>query len=184
MPPAAVAMTPVTTGAMSQQPAWSTAQAVFSGPTTFEHFAVLQRIDPDNKPVPFVTRHWASQVLESVLDDLTADTVLVRRWETAESFGGQALPWDGVITVALPTVDSVPPGTRLQPVLEIATDRMPVPRTDASRLSAAAKASLTDMLLAAGFCSFSAGTLAARRVGSAGWRVASRNGERVPKSRK
>ncbi len=174
--PAGVIGTPVSSALMSQQSAWSTAQAVFSGQTTSEHFAVLQRIDPNNEPVSFVTRHRASQALESVLDDLTADSALVRRWEAAEFLARQALPRDGVITGALTAVESVPPGTPLQPELEI--PRMPVSQTDAGRQPVAPRASLTDMLLAAGFCSFSAGTLAASRVGSGQWRVGSRKRER------
>ncbi len=75
--PAGVTITPVSTALISLQSAWSTAQAVISGPTTFEHSAVLQRVDPNNVLFPFVTRHRASQVLESVLDELAS----VRRTE-------------------------------------------------------------------------------------------------------
>ena len=88
--PAGVTITPVSTGLMSQQPAWSTAQPVVNAPTSSEHSVVLQRTDHGNVPVPFVTRPRTGLVPDSVLDELASDAVLRARVE-----GGRVGWWAG-----------------------------------------------------------------------------------------
>jgi len=75
LPPAAVTIAPASTGLMSLQPAWSTAQPVANTPTRSEHSVFLQRTDHDNAPVPFLTRPRTGFVTDSVLNELASDRV-------------------------------------------------------------------------------------------------------------
>jgi hypothetical protein len=127
-----------------QRPVTSTAQRAIQSQTGREHSVVAQ---PTNR------------VLDYVLDELASDAVLVRMWKASETVGasGRSSPGD------------IDPGAGLGPCATLfiergvdpdSTGRMP--RQDPPRQSAAHKAWLTDILLAAGFCSFGAGLVAAR----------------------
>ncbi len=159
--PAGASITPVATGFISGQPGSSTAQPLLNAPTSYEHSVVLRRTYHDNVAAPLLTRPRAGLVLDSVLDDLTSDAVLLRGWKAATSFGAPVLPLFDV-TDAPMEFNAAPCAKGFQPASEVLTGRMSVPRTEPHRQPASSKACLTDILLAAGFCSFGAGTLAAR----------------------
>jgi len=144
---------------MAQQPAWSTAQAVVKASTSSEQVVVLRRTDHGNLPAPFSTRLQASQVPDSVLDELASDAVLVRSQQAAGTSGMPVLPWDGVITDAPMAVDPVPAGAGSQPVLEISTGKMPMPPSDSFRQPSGFAARLAVILLAAGPCGYASGIL-------------------------
>jgi len=150
---------PVSTGFMSQQPAWSTAQAVVKVPTRSEHSAVLRRTQLDTSPAPFSTRLRASLVPDSVLDELASDPVLVRSQPAAETFGIPVLPWNGVVTGAPMAVDPVPHGAGSQPAPEISTGTMRMPQSDSSRQPSGFAARLAVILLAAGPFGYASGIL-------------------------
>jgi len=80
LPLAGVTIAAGSTGLMSQQPAWSTAQPVVNPPTRSEHFGVLQRTDHDNGAVPFLTRLRSGLVPDSVLDELALDPEVRGAW--------------------------------------------------------------------------------------------------------
>jgi MBG domain (YGX type)/Bacterial Ig-like domain (group 3) len=157
LPSATVALTPIATGFMPQQPAWSTVQAVVKVPTSSEHIVVLQRTDHSNVSAPGLTRLRANHVPESILNELASDTVLVRSQQTAETFGMPVLPWDGVITDAPMAVDVAPRGAGSRPVSEIPADKMPMPQSDSSRQASGFAARLAVILLAAGPCGYASG---------------------------
>ena len=162
LPPTGVTIIPIATGFISEQLAWSTARPVVNAPATSAHSVVLERTVHDSLD-PLFTGFRSSLVPDPVLDELATDVVRVRGWRPAGTGSVPVLPWDGVATGAPMVVDPVPPGTPLQPVSAIPAGMMPAPLSDGPRLSAAPNASLADILLAAGFCSFGARTLAAGR---------------------
>ncbi len=159
--PTGASITPFATGLTLGQPGWSTAQPILNAPTSSEHSVVLPRTDHGGVPAPLSRGHRAGVVPDSVLDELISDTVLVRGWTAVGSIGGQVLPRYAV-TGEPDALDVAQHGTRVQPVSEVRTGRMPLLETKPHRQPASSKACLTDILLAAGFCSFGAGTLAAR----------------------
>ena len=131
-----------------QQPATTAAKPAIYSQTDHEHSLVPQ---PTNR------------VLDYVLDELAADSVLVRMRKANETVGSWSLHSPGVLDT------EAEPGAT--PLIEpgLAPDSTgPVPWQGPPRQSAAHKAWLTDILLAAGFCSFGAGLLAAgnRKAGS------------------
>jgi hypothetical protein len=92
-------------------------------------------------------------VPDSVLDELASDPQVRGAWNAErEAWSGvRGVPGTiGVLAVARDGVADAAPLTK------------PMPREDLTRQSAAPKASLTDILLAAGFCGFAASSLTAR----------------------
>jgi len=157
LPPNGVTLIPVSTGLMSQP--------VVHTPTSSEHFVELQRTDRDDELGLILTRLRTGLPPDSVLDELASDVVLVRVRKASETVGALGIPSSGVIDP-----EAGPgPGAILFVESGLAPDSTgPMPRQDPPRQGAARKAWLTDILFAAGFCSFGAGLLAARnrRAGS------------------
>jgi hypothetical protein len=181
LPPAAVAITPVSTDLVLQQPGWSTAQPVVNPPASSEHSVVILRTDRANMPGSFLKSLRAGLVLDSVLDEIAGvgmnedggprtkatpipissvlslqSTVVVRGWKAAETIGALVLPWEGLITDAPTEVDSVPHGTGLQPAPYIPKGKLPVPQPESSRQPAGFTARLAVILLAAGSSGYGA----------------------------
>jgi hypothetical protein len=96
---------------------------------------------------------------ESVWDELAAHAVFVRGQTAPDSFGVPVVLRDAVSTNAA-TADVVARrGTGFQPVSEIRTGKMPVPRTDPSRQPVGFAARLAVILLAAGPCGYASGVV-------------------------
>ncbi|MFI5459371.1 MAG: choice-of-anchor Q domain-containing protein [Isosphaerales bacterium] len=164
LPPAGFTITPSSTGLMSPQPAWVTAQPMANTPTRSEHDVFLQRTDHDNEPGPFVTRHRSGLVLDSVLNELASDRV-GRMGAGGRRTEERPIPdfFRAVSSAHRPSGERGVPGT----IGALAVDwggvadpeirTGPMSRQDPPRQSGAREASLTDILLAAGFCSFGAG---------------------------
>ena len=167
LPPAAVAITPVFTGLTSQQTAWSRAQPLFGAPATSAISVLVQRTDDENVPGACGTKPRAGLVLDSVLDELAVEAGLGRslalpgktddsvwdelasvrvRGTAAETVGRLDLPWDSLIAGARTT----PRGTGFQPVPDVPTGKLPVPRSESSRQMTGFTARLAVILLAAG----------------------------------
>ncbi|MFI5458602.1 MAG: beta strand repeat-containing protein, partial [Isosphaerales bacterium] len=145
-------ITPIATDLMPwpnvpRQPAGPTAEPVVDDQTGSEHSAVAHGTDWGNEDGFIPTKSRTGLVPDSVLDELASDPEVrgarcgVRG--VPGTIGALALARAGVADPTIPTC--------------------PMPRQDPPRQSATPKASLTDILLAAGLCSLGAGTLAARR---------------------
>ena len=150
--PAGLGLTPVSTGLMPQQSAWSTAQAVVNSPRTSPNSVVLQRIDHGIVSAPSLTRPRAGLVRNSVLDDLVSNAVLARRWEAPDAFGGQIARWDGLITGLPMAVDPVPAGTGFPVASMDSAGGKSAALSEPLRESTSWCARLAVILLAAGSC--------------------------------
>jgi len=168
LPVARVTIAPASPVLMARQPASSPAQPVVNTPTISEHFFLPQPTDHDSESVPFLTRLRSGRVPDSVLDELASERVGRTedggRVGRAEG-GGERAEETGDRDFLRPPFSALrPPGVVAGPALLTG----PMPQQDPPRQSAEPKAFLTDILLAAGFCSFGAATSAARnrRAGS------------------
>jgi hypothetical protein len=141
LPPAGVRITLASIGFMSRHPAAPAAKRAVNDSTPYEEVVVVHRTGHDNGSVAFATKLRISVVPDSVLDEPAFDDELraARRGlrVVPETIGDSALASAAFADLV------IAPGPML-------------------RQSAAPHARLTDIVLAAGFCSFGAGTLAAR----------------------
>ena len=146
---------PASTDFTSRQPVASTAQPVVNAPASSAHSVVIQRLDHDNAPVPFLAKPRTGLVPDSVLDELASDAVLVRGWSAAETGRVRVLTWDRVTNAPM-AVEVATRGTDFQQASEIRTGEMILPHSDSARQSRAFAARLAVILLAAGSCGYRA----------------------------
>jgi hypothetical protein len=150
LPSATVAVTSYASSPRSQQPGWPKALPSVGAPIASEYSVALRPAEFDNVTIPVRDRLSASQMSDLALAGLVSEGPVMSDWKVLARSSVQVVPGDGTSAGANLAVDEVSPGTHVQPASAIAR-RYPGP-----------EARLLDILLAAGFCSFGAGTLAAR----------------------